>query len=178
MFQKILIVLIVLIQFSCSSERQIERVIKKNGCAKVVAQILESDTNGLCLKVDTVRIDTVIEKEVLITVKETKYDTIIDKDTINNCDNYVYSDKNIDFKVKREGQKTKVVYNIKAKTIKEIVKVPFAVNVPSKPCPQQAVIDVMAKDMARLRNKNLLTDIWFWLFLLVSVLLVIRLIRK
>lgn len=136
------------------------------------------DTNNVCLKQDTVKIDTIIEKEVFLTVKEIKYDTIIDKDTVNDCRNYVYSDKNLYFKIKTEGEKVKVVYDIKTKTVKQIVKVPFTVTAKSKPCPQQAVIDVMAKDMAKLRNRTMLTDIWFWLFLLVSFLLVVRLLRK
>lgn len=166
--KKILPILTVLL-FSCS-ERRIARFVKKNGPKQVAAHIAKEYPEYL--KADTIRlIDTVTTvKEVI--VPEIYHDTVIKADTINNCREFHYSDRNLVFNVLA----SKVNYRIFERTVKDTVKIYIDKLIPCPPCPTETTVQEVVKQseikIAKNEGKLSFYSKGFWSLLVLLIIFI------
>jgi hypothetical protein len=154
---------IVLLMISCNSEKRITKQIKKFGPKE--AAIIIAKNWPEYLRADTQYVEKTVTKEVQVKVPEYIHDTTLVRDTINDCNNFSYSDRSIELLIKKaRSGKTQVKYVIKEKIVKDTVQVEVRIPVPCPPCPQQAVLEKALADLQREKDKP---EFWkhplFWI---------------
>lgn len=147
--KKILPLLILaILQYSCSEQKKIARFVKKNGPKQIAAHIAKEYPEYL--KADTVRyIDTVITTRV-VKVPQVYHDTIIQSDTINDCREFHYSDRNLLFNV----MASKVNYRIFERMFHDTAIVYIDKIIPCPPCPTETVVQEVVRQSEIEKSKN------------------------
>jgi hypothetical protein len=133
-----LLILCVVLATSCSLEKRIARSVKKHGAKETAAHIAREYPEYL--RADTVRKTIVQEVQVEVKVPEVKIDTVYKTDTLNNCQAFKFSDKNLSIEISEKNGKTKVDYKIKERGVKDVVKVETFVEIPCPPCPTVEIV--------------------------------------
>lgn len=164
---------------SCSTEKRITKFLNKYGDKDVATQITIRRPD--LFKPDTVRIDSFIEKAVIVNVPEIIHDTAFVKDTSNSCSHFNYDDKNLSFKVSEKNGKTKVNYLIKKREIADTVKIHIYIEKPCPPCPQQEIINSVSEENKKLKEKlanSTGSRIWFFSFWILLALILIAVFAR
>lgn len=167
-----LLPVIILLIFSCSAEKKIDRFLRKVPPKQVAVHIAKNYPEYL--KADTIRfIDTIVTTKV-IRVPELIRDTIYDTDTINDCRDFHYLDNVLRFDVRTSDEKTKVIYKIFERTIKDTVVVYVDKLIPCPPCPTEIIVQEIVKqhELTIAENKGKLSFFrnGFWILLAVILL--------
>lgn len=165
-----LLPIVALLLHSCSEQKKIARFVKKNGPKQIAAYIAREYPEYL--KADTIRyIDTVIQK-VEVRVPEVYHDTIILNDTINDCKEFRYADKNLQFNVKQ----SKVNYRIFERIVKDTVTVYIDKEIPCPPCPTETIVQEVKRqtEIEKAKNEGKLSFYLkgFWSLLTILLLII------
>lgn len=174
---KLMYLLTVLLLLSgCSESKKIARFVKKNGARQVAAHIAVAYPEYL--RADTIIYRDTIIQERLITVPEIVYDTILQTDTVNNCIEFHYADRNLKFDVRAQ----KVVYKIFERKITDTVTVYIDKKIPCNPCPTQIIVDEVVKqtEIEKAESKGKLNFYFkgFWsLFIIFAVFIAYKVLK-
>lgn len=166
-----LLLLLAAFLLSCSEQKKIARFVKKNGAKQIAAHIAKEYPEYL--KADTIRyIDTILTTKV-IRVPEVFHDTIIRQDTINNCREFHYTDRNLQFNVKQ----SKVNYRIFERIFHDTIAVYIDKEIPSPPCPTETIVQEVVKqsEMEKAKNEGKLSFYFkgFWALLILFVIIIV-----